>query len=161
MEKRTVSNLGRGGGDGRGLNQAVNHRSEFVDGPPPSPHMVTVEVDGPAAGGGRSIRACSDLGLWRAPVHHRTMPSKGEAAPTRRGTQPGQSSLGAPPCLPERQARATTSVSMPSGCGRPSRVLARSPAERRSRQAYRAARRVSGAVSSGAKTCSTTIRTRR
>jgi hypothetical protein len=49
-----------------------------------------------------------------------------------------------------------------SGCGRPPRVLAPSPAERRSLQAYRAARRVSGAASSGgARTCSTTIRARR
>jgi hypothetical protein len=32
------------------VNQAVNRRSEFVDGRPPSPQMVTVEVDGPAVG---------------------------------------------------------------------------------------------------------------
>ena len=43
MEKKTVSSLGRGGGDG--LNQAVNRRSEFVDGRPPTPQIVTVEVD--------------------------------------------------------------------------------------------------------------------
>jgi len=32
-------------GEVTGMNQAVNRRSEFVDGRPPTPQMVTVEVD--------------------------------------------------------------------------------------------------------------------
>ena len=118
---------------------------------PPSSQMVTVEVDGPAVAEGSApfeLARNLDSGVRLSITERRHL------LDDARSLRPA-SRLIRRRDLQVRIAAAVRLAAGRRGCSLRHLPRGRSP------QAYRAARRVSGAVSSGAKTCSTTIRARR